>query len=220
MVGDYVRLIVKDDGCGMSPEVLQRIFEPFFTTKGVGQGTGLGLATAYGVIKQNNGFIVVESQLGQGTAFGIYLPRVEDARGSAVPASESAQRLPRGRGEVVLLVEDEAAILRMAKRLLERSGYAVLAAGSPLEGIRLARAHLGSIDLLITDVIMPEMSGWDMARVIRQERPKTECLFMSGYTADVIADQGVLSDDVHFIEKPFEVRDLATRVREILDPDR
>jgi CheY-like chemotaxis protein len=212
--GDYVRIAVRDNGSGMDPDTLAHIFEPFFTTKGVGKGTGLGLATVYGIVKQNGGFIDASSDPGHGTTFTIYLPRHV---GKAAQARTDASTEPAKRGtETILLVEDEFAILKLATTMLERQGYSVLAAGTPGEAIRLARAFEGEIHLLMTDVVMPEMNGRDLARNVQVLYPDVKRLFMSGYTADVIAHHGVLEDGVSFIQKPFSVRDLAAKVREVL----
>jgi two-component system cell cycle sensor histidine kinase/response regulator CckA len=213
--GEYVRLAVSDDGPGMARETLSHIFEPFFTTKGVGEGTGLGLATVYGIVKQNNGFINVYSEPDQGTTFTIYLPR---HAGKAERPWTEAPAEPAARGhETILLVEDEPAILRLTTRLLEGQGYTVLAASTPSEAIRLARDHAGEIPLLITDVVMPEMNGRDLAKNLLSLHPDLKQLFTSGYTADVIAHNGVLDEGVHFIQKPFSTQDLAAKVREVLD---
>jgi len=214
VVGEYVLLAVSDDGCGMEKETLAQIFDPFFTTKELGQGTGLGLATVYGIVKQNNGFINVYSEPGEGTTFKIYLPR-HTAR-TAVP--KAASQGPVGRGhETILLVEDESSILEISKEMLESFGYTVRAASTPGEAIRIAEEHAGDINLLMTDVIMPEMNGRDLAKRLLSLYPELACLFMSGYTADVIAHRGVLEEGVHFIQKPFSVQGLAAKVREALD---
>jgi PAS domain S-box-containing protein len=213
--GEYVWLAVRDDGCGMNQDTLAHIFEPFFTTKDVGEGTGLGLATIYGIVKQNSGFVSVDSEPGQGTIFNIYLPR----HASQAPAIERERvaEPAESRGETVLIVEDEPAILAISRRVLERLGYTVLTAGTPAEAIRLAGAHTSEIQLVMTDVVMPEMNGWDLARRLLSLHPKLKCLFMSGYTADIIAHDGVLDDGVHFIQKPFSMGDLAAKVRSVLD---
>ncbi len=213
--GEYVRLTVSDNGTGMDKETISRIFEPFYTTKELGKGTGLGLATVYGAIKQNNGFVNVYSEPGQGTTFSLYLPRYvgqkseQQTEGGTVP-------VPRGQ-ETILLVEDEPAILNMAATMLENQGYTVLKAGTPGEASRLAREQSGEIHLLMTDVIMPEMNGRNLAKNILTMYPRIKCLFMSGYTADVIAHYGVLDEGVHFIQKPFSLSALAAQVRELLD---
>jgi PAS domain S-box-containing protein len=213
--GDFVLLAVSDDGCGMDKETLSKIFEPFFTTKDVNQGTGLGLATVFGIVKQNNGFINVYSEPGQGTTFRIYLARHV---GAAEKLSvETVTEIPASRGETVVLVEDEPAIIRMCQVMLERLGYQVLATGTPSEALRLAENHAGEIDLLITDVIMPEMNGRDLADRLYVLFPDLKTLFMSGYTANVIAHRGVLDEGVNFIQKPFSIKDLSVKVRATLD---
>jgi len=212
--GEYVLLAVSDDGCGMGTEILDRIFEPFFTSKSVNQGSGLGLATVYGIVKQNNGFINVYSEPGNGTTFKIYIPRFADH--AVETPRELAAEVPPSRGETVLLVEDDPSILKMGKSMLERLGYRVLASGSPHEAIGLAEKHRSEIHLLITDVVMPEMNGRDLADRLQSLYPDIKNLFMSGYTADVIAHRGVLNEGVRFIQKPFSMQDLALKVREAL----
>jgi PAS domain S-box-containing protein len=213
--GEYVLLAVSDDGGGMNQEVLDHLFEPFFTTKEVGKGTGLGLATVYGIVKQNEGFINVYSEPDSGSTFKIYLPRF--AGEASKPLAASAVEIPKGRGETVLLVEDEAAILLVGRTMLERLGYTVLTAGTPGEALRLAKAHAAEIQLLITDVVMPEMNGRDLAKLIRDIKPGLKCLFISGYTANVIAHRGVLDEGVFFLQKPFSMKDLASKVRQALE---
>jgi CheY-like chemotaxis protein len=215
--GDYVRISVSDNGRGIDKETLPNIFEPFFTTKGIGEGTGLGLATVYGAVKQNNGFINVYSEPGTGTTFTIYLPRHS---GGAEEEQEEgiAGQMVRGK-ETVLLVEDEPAILKLTERILTRAGYTVLPARTPGEAMRLASEHVSPIDLLITDVVMPEMNGRDLAKNLLSFYPGLKLLFMSGYTANIIVHQGVLDPGVNFIQKPFSIDDLATKVRDVLDSD-
>ena len=213
--GDYVVLAVSDTGAGIPPDMIARIFEPFFTTKQAGRGTGLGLATVYGIARQNGGFITLSSEPSAGTTFNVHLPRrVGENVGAAAPAAAVA---PRGRGETVLLVEDEPGILELATEVLERQGYTVLDAGSPEEALRLARDHSGMIHLLLTDVVMPAMNGVELLREVVSLRPGIRSVFLSGYTADVIAARGVLSADVHFVQKPFTADALATKVRQALD---
>ena len=214
--GDYVKLAVTDDGCGMDKATQDRLFEPFFTTKDLGKGTGLGLATVYGIVKQNNGFIKVDSEPGKGTTFEICLPRHVAGKAATVQSDPLTGPVARGR-ETILVVEDEPAILRMTKTMLERLGYAVLTASTPGEAIRVAGAHTDVIHLLITDVVMPEMNGRDPAKNLLTLYPALKRLFMSGYTADVIAHHGVLDEGVHFIQKPFSKKDLAARVSEALE---
>ena len=213
--GDYVRLVVSDDGRGMDRETLTHIFEPFYTTKEMGKGTGLGLATVYGAVKQNNGFINIYSEPGKGTTFSIHLPHYAEDMVRKQTEGDS-QAVPRGQ-ETILLVEDEAAILNITAIMLEKQGYTVLKADSPGRAMELAHEHHGAIHLLMTDVIMPEMNGRDLARNILALHPGMKRLFMSGYTADVIAHHGVLDDGVHFIQKPFSLPNMAAKVREVLD---
>jgi PAS domain S-box-containing protein len=215
--GDYVRIGVRDDGCGMSEDVRAHLFEPFFTTKGVGRGTGLGLATVYGIVKQNRGVIDVQSEPGAGTTMTIYLPRhvVDSAQARR---SEPAAPVERGK-ETVLVVEDEPAILKLTTRMLEKLGYRVLTATTPGEAIRRARGHAGEIHLVFTDVIMPEMNGRELVKQLLSYHPGLKRLFMSGYTADVIAHQGVLVEGVNFLQKPFSREQLAAKVREALDDE-
>ena len=213
--GEYVRIAVSDNGCGMDKETLAHIFEPFYSTKGVGEGTGLGLATVYGAIKQNNGFINTYSEQGQGTTFTIYLPRYV-GKAELLRTKGYAQVVSRGQ-ETILLVEDEPTILEVTTTMLEMQGYTVLAAGTPGEAIRLAREHIGEINLLMTDVVMPEMNGRDLAKNLLSLYPQLKRLFMSGYTANVIAHHGVLDEGVYFIQKPFSIKEMAAKVREALD---
>ncbi|MGA2400418.1 MAG: PAS domain S-box protein [Syntrophobacteraceae bacterium] len=213
--GDYVLLSVSDTGAGMSKEVLEKIFEPFFTTKELGKGTGLGLSTVYGIVKQNDGFIYIASQPGKGTTFKVYLPRVE-AETAQVPAQGVAPKRSRGT-ETILVVEDDEAILNLAKLILENLGYTVLAARTPIHAIQLVEEHPGDFHLLITDVVMPGMNGRQLVERLRTIRPALKCLYMSGYTADVIAHRGVLDKGVNFIQKPFGCDDLAASVRQVLD---
>jgi len=213
--GDFVTLTVSDDGCGMDAETLDNIFEPFFTTKGVGEGTGLGLSTVYGIVKQNNGFINAYSEKNFGTTFNIYLPALEGVQ-PAVSVERDVAAPPARGDETILLVEDEPAILDLTQTLLERLGYRVLSAATPEEAIRQAQQHTAHINLLITDVVMPGMNGRDLNTKLLTINPDLRSLFMSGYTANVIAHQGVLDEGVNFIQKPFTVKDLATMVRHAL----
>jgi PAS domain S-box-containing protein len=216
--GEYDWLTVSDTGTGMAPEIVSKIFEPFFTTKDTGRGTGLGLATVYGIVRQNNGFIHVDSEPGQGTTFKVYLPRHATETLKKQPQTPAA---PVKKGhETILLVEDEPTILNMTKMMLERFGYQVLPAPTPGEAIRLVNAHDGEIQLLIADVIMPEMNGRDLAKAVVSRCPKIGCLFMSGYSEDIIAHSGVLDEGIHFIQKPFTMQDLTARVRQVLEDDR
>ena len=212
--GKYVLLAVSDNGNGMEPEILKNIFDPFFTTKDSGKGTGLGLAMIYGIIKQNKGFINVYSEPGHGTTIKIYLPayRREDR---VLTGIKKIQPAPRGH-ETILLVEDEPAILNMATVMLEKLGYVVKAARTPGDAIMLASGHGEQIQLLITDVVMPEMNGQELAKRILAIHPGLKHLFMSGYTANVIAHHGVLDKGVNFIQKPFSMEQLGDKVREAL----
>jgi CheY-like chemotaxis protein len=213
--GEYVMLSVGDDGCGMDKETQSRIFEPFYTTKGLGRGTGLGLSTVYGAIRQNNGYIDVYSEPGKGTTFRIYLPR------HASKPEQWQQKCPVQKAahghETILLVEDEPAILNLIKGVVVMLGYSVLTVCRPSEAIRLILKQPGEIHLLMTDVIMPEMSGCDLSKKPLAVQPNLKCLFMSGYTADVIALQGVLDEGAHFIPKPFSTNELAAAVRNALE---
>jgi len=215
--GDYVLLTVSDNGCGMDRETRSHLFEPFFTTKERGKGTGLGLATVYGIVKQNSGLIEVDSEPDQGTTIKIYLPRhrAEEAATASCPAWKGE---PSGQ-ETILVVEDEALILELTATMLRQQGYTVLAAVTPAEALALAREHAGEISLLLTDVVMPEMNGRTLAENLVALYPGLKPLFMSGYTADVIAHQGVLDQGVPFIQKPFTVAGLAAKIREVLAQD-
>ncbi len=213
--GEYVLLTISDDGCGMDKETLAHIFEPFFTTKGVGEGTGLGLATVYGIVKQNNGFINAYSEPGSGTIFTIYLPR-HVGTSDQVKAETSAVLAPHGT-ETILLVEDEPHILTVTTIILEKLGYTVLPANSPTEAFNQIKDHASEIQLLMTDVVMPEMNGRDLAKHLMSLYPQLKCLFTSGYTANVIAHNGVLDEGLHFIHKPFSLFGIATKLREVLD---
>jgi PAS domain S-box-containing protein len=213
--GEYAMIAISDNGCGMDEEDLDKIFEPFFTTKAVGQGTGLGLATVYGIVKQNDGFINVYSERGRGTTFKIYFARQADK--VVATRKECEKELPLSHGETVLVVEDDASLLKLAGGIMDRLGYTVLAAGTPGEAMRLVEEYTEEIHLLVTDVIMPEMSGKDLAEKIREIRPAMKNLFMSGYTANVIACRGMLDEGVQFIQKPFSLKDIAIKVRIALE---
>jgi PAS domain S-box-containing protein len=215
VAGEYALLAVSDNGCGMDPKNLAQIFEPFFTTKVLGQGTGLGLSTVYGIVKQNDGFINVYSEPGNGTTFKIYLPlHAEHACVANEP--EKAEGIVQSCGETVLLVEDQPQLLAMAEMMLDKLGYSVLAAGMPGEAIRLVEGHAKEIDLLLTDVVMPEMNGRELAELLKTNYPCMKILFMSGYTASVIANRGVLGENINFIQKPFSLKELSVKVREVL----
>ncbi|MFQ5891102.1 MAG: ATP-binding protein [Gemmatimonadota bacterium] len=213
--GPYVMLAVSDTGHGMDEETQSQIFEPFFTTKGPGEGTGLGLATVYGIVKQSGGYIWVYSNPGLGTTFKIYLPRVPGAverlEPSAVPAA------PLRGSETVLLVEDEPVILDLARRVLRQNGYAVLGASGAEEALRVCERHEGAIPLIVTDVVMPRMSGPKLAERLASLRPEARVLYISGYTDEVIVHHGVLAPGTAFLQKPFAAAALARKVREVLD---
>jgi PAS domain S-box-containing protein len=213
--GDYVMLAVSDDGSGMDNRTRDKIFEPFFTTKELGKGTGLGLATVYGIVKQNNGLVYVYSEPEYGSTFRIYLPRHRVKR---EPSREATPPTPRLRGdEAILLVEDEPTLLELVRLVLERFGYKVLATSKPEEAIAMASKNADNINLLITDLVMPKMTGRDLLKHLTPICPNLKCLYMSGYTGRAIASQGVLEEGVNFIQKPFSKAELATKVREILD---
>jgi len=219
--GDYVLLAVSDNGCGMAGETLPYIFDPFFTTKDIGTGTGLGLSTVYGIVKQNDGCINVDSEPGRGTRFMIYLPQHMDHAESARDSATPEKPIVHG-AETILLVEDESSNLEMYRRILVTLGYMVLAAATPEECIRLAREKAGRIELLLTDVVMPGMNGPDLAKTICGSDPKIKCLFMSGYMDTAIVHGGVLEPGTNLIQKPFAFEELAARIRAVLDgsPDR
>jgi CheY-like chemotaxis protein len=208
-------LAVSDTGHGMDKETQQRIFEPFFTTKDKGKGTGLGLSTVYGIVQQSGGYIWVYSEVGRGTTFKIYLPRVEDEADGPEPVAEPA--VTRAASETLLLVEDEASVRELLRELLEAAGYVVLEAARPAEALQIAQSRAEPIQLLITDVVMPEMTGPELARRLAELRPGLRMLFLSGYTEGVVADKGLLRDGAHFLQKPFTTDTLEAKVREVLD---
>ncbi len=216
--GHYVLLAVSDTGGGMEEAVKARIFEPFFTTKELGKGTGLGLATVFGIMKQNGGLIHVYSEPGCGSTFKLYLPRAEvQADATSEPPQKAEARRSFQGTETVLVVEDEEQILALARRILTHHGYKVLSATTPESALELAARHPGTIHLLLTDVVMPGMNGKALKEQLLATRPGMKCLFMSGYTADVIAHNGILEEGIDFLSKPFTIRSLAEKVREILD---
>ncbi len=216
--GEYVLLTVSDNGCGMSQELQTHLFEPFFTTKETGKGSGLGLATIYGIVKQNNGFLEVQSEPSLGTTISVYLPRhagdpVAEAQDRPAPSST----LPMGNGETLLVVEDELPILALIEKVLTQANYRVLAASAPSEALSSAAAFPDKIALLITDVVMPQMDGWDLAKQLVCIRPDLKTLFMSGYAADIVSGRDLLGREVRFMQKPFSPRDLVIAVRATLD---
>jgi two-component system cell cycle sensor histidine kinase/response regulator CckA len=212
--GYYVLLCVSDDGIGMNRETMRHLYEPFFTTKEHGKGTGLGLATVYGIIKQNDGFINVYSEPGKGTTFKIYIPRSSE---EAVVEEGTEEILPKVAAGTVLLIEDDEMVRGITTEMLEAIGYTVLSTGNPLEGLSFFERDHTNIDLVITDVVMPMMSGKELSERIEAIRPGVGVLFMSGYTSNVIAHRGVLDEGVYFIQKPFSISDLARKVREVVN---
>jgi two-component system cell cycle sensor histidine kinase/response regulator CckA len=215
MPGEYVMLAVSDNGSGMDKDTLDHIFEPFFTTKGAGQGTGLGLATVYGIVKQNEGFINVRSEQGKGSTFYIYLHRCKVENIEQI--TDRPEKPYAGHGETILIVEDDTAALHTGKTMLEHLGYTVLTASTPKEALLMAENHIDRISLLITDVIMPKMNGWELAKIITGMKPGLKCLFCSGYTADVISNRGMLEEGVNFLQKPYSIKDLAIKVRQAME---
>ena len=213
--GPFVMISVSDNGIGMDKEMQSHIFEPFFTIKDKGEGTGLGLSTVYGIVKQSGGYIWVYSEPGQGTTFKTYFP---EAKGDAVSVKED--KTPRdlhGGSETILVVEDEDSVRNMVQRILQEYGYRVLEAKNGEDALRVSEEHEGPIHLILTDVIMPGMSGRDLAGRLQQIRQETKVVYMSGYTDNTIARHGVLDKNIHFIEKPFTPEGLARKVREALD---
>jgi CheY-like chemotaxis protein len=207
-------LAVSDTGSGMDEATMARIFEPFFTTKEKGKGTGLGLSIVHGIVKQNDGEIVVYSEPGRGTTFKIYLPAASGR--PEAPVRPSVAAMPAGGGETVLLVEDEAQVRELAHTMLSRLGYHVILAQDPAEALQVSAGFEGKIDLLLTDVVMPGASGADLAREIIAERPGIRVLYMSGYTDNVIVRQGILRAETPFLQKPFSAENLQRKMREVL----
>jgi CheY-like chemotaxis protein len=198
----------------MTDEVMEHIFEPFYTTKELGKGTGLGLATVYGIVKQHSGYIEVESVPGSGTTFSIYLPvsEADEKKGE----EKKKKHLHKGT-ETIVVAEDESTLLELIVGILEPLGYEVLPAENGAKAIKLSKAYGGAIDLLLTDVIMPDVNGRQLADIFSKERPETKVVYMSGYTDDVIAPHGILEADVTLIKKPFTPQKLTSMLREVLD---
>ena len=219
--GAHVRLAVSDTGHGMDDETLRHIFEPFFTTKGPGKGTGLGLATVYGIVKQSGGYIGVSSAPGRGATFEVYLPRFEEVAPAEAPGAEEpivarASASTPGGSQTILLIEDEPALNAITREILEEAGYRLLACGGPSEALALLASSSEPIHLLLTDVVMPRMDGPTVARRIRAARPDIGVLYMSGYPDEALGSRGVLPG-THFITKPFTADSLLRKVREVLD---
>ena len=213
--GEYVMLAISDDGKGMTSEQQEKAFEPFYTTKEIGKGTGLGLSTVYGIVKQNNGFVNVYSEIEKGTTIKIYLPK--DVSRAVEGYNEVVMDDYQGRGETILIVEDDISILNLIEKILKNFGYNILRTRTPLEAIHLIKDFSGKIDMLITDVVMPEMNGRELAKELQNKYTDIKVIFMSGYTANVIAHRGVLDEGINFINKPFSKKELAHKVRDILD---
>ena len=211
--GRYTVLTVSDDGHGIDADILDNIFEPFFTTKEAGYGTGLGLATVYGIVKQNNGYINVYSEPGMGTTFRLYFPESSGDDTVSSPETTAPVDLSDSAGNRVLLVEDDRAILGLGEKMLTRLGYTVLAANTPGDAIEIAMQSKEEIHLVMTDVIMPQMNGRQLSERIKELYPDVKVLFMSGYTANVIAQHGILDDGVQFLHKPFSMKSLASKLR-------
>ena len=214
--GEYVVLVVSDTGTGISDEAKTHVFEPFFTTKGVGEGTGLGLSTCYGIVTQSGGYISIESEPGKGARFKTYLPRVDIAPGPAPPPDDSS-KLPRGT-ERVLLVEDEPSVMRLASRVLREQGYQVLEATNGVEALRVAEEHIGEeLHLLFSDIVMPLMGGMGLAERLRALHPETKVLLTSGYANEGSGSSDILETGTSFVEKPFTPTILARKIRQVLD---
>jgi two-component system, cell cycle sensor histidine kinase and response regulator CckA len=211
--GNYVMLSVTDTGTGMDKETQSRIFEPFFTTKEKGKGTGLGLSTVYGIVKQSGGYVIVQSELGHGTSFHIYLPQVE---GTTEKHAAPVAGATAGGTETILLVEDEESVRQLVRDTLEAKGYNVVDAENGEAGLAAAARHRGNIDLVITDVVMPGLGGREMVERLSVTRPEAKVLFLSGYTEDAILSEGSLQSGTAFLQKPFTLQNLSRKVREVL----
>jgi CheY-like chemotaxis protein len=208
-------LALSDTGCGMTPEVMGKIFEPFFTTKEKGQGTGLGLSTVYGIVKQSGGNINVYSEPGKGTAFKLYFPRVE-APAEAVVKKETKAQLPKGT-ETILVVEDNEALRELTSRILQNLGYEVVSAANGEEAFLVYQTKKKKVDLVLTDIILPKMSGAELATLFKDFCPQAKTIFMSGYTEYSVLQNDILKQGIPFLSKPFEPMILAQKVREVLD---
>ena len=217
LAGPYVMLAVTDSGVGMDASTRARAFDPFFTTKEPGRGTGLGLSTVYGIVKQSGGSVEVYSEPGHGTAFKIYLPRCDERADAATPARGLAV-VPNGQA-TLLIVDDDPQVLAASRRALQRAGYVVLSANNGREALAMARVHDKSIDLVITDLVMPEMGGRELARQLTAEQPDIRLLFTSGYTAEAMNQKAILEPSDAFLGKPFTPDGLLRAVHRILNPD-
>jgi len=215
-VGRFVCLSVSDTGTGIPPEVLPRIFEPFFTTKEVGKGTGLGLATVYGIVKQHHGWIEIESEAGRGTTFAVFLPALEEA--PQQQTTKTAETVVSGGNEMILIVEDEKPVRELVSNLLRRRGYRVLEAESGQKALKVWSDHKGEVDLVLTDMVMPDrMSGWELSEKLQAERPGLKVIFTSGYSAEVVGREFALQVGVNYLPKPYHPQALARAIRERLD---
>jgi len=212
--GNYLKLSVSDNGCGICGENLEKIFEPFFTTKEKGKGTGLGLATVYGIVKQNAGFIDVQSHPGKGTTFNIYFPEVD--KPSETIAEPAKVNISHGQGEVILVVEDDPSILNLTKKILENIGYKVIAEESPNKAIEIFKSRSNEIALVISDVIMPEMNGNDLVCTLKKHKPALKCILMTGYSSDILEKNNAMPEKIQVMTKPFTISVLAQKVRQAL----
>jgi two-component system cell cycle sensor histidine kinase/response regulator CckA len=212
--GPYVLLTVRDTGTGMDEMTRARVFEPFFTTKEQGKGKGLGLSTVHGIVEQSGGGVLVDSEVGEGTTWKIYLPRITAA---GQPAEALGTRTPEPGGETILIVEDEASLLRLTTRVLEAQGYIVLTAADGEAAQRVLKRHDGPVHLMLSDVVMPGISGQDLAARMAELRPEMKILFTSGYTDDIVVQHGVSNASAHFLSKPFSTEVLVNTIREVLD---
>jgi CheY-like chemotaxis protein len=213
--GPYVMFAVSDTGMGMDPETRSQIFDPFFTSKEKGRGTGLGLATVYGIVKQHQGHIAVYTEVGKGTTFKVYLPRETEDAPDELPKAAVVAQQPFGT-ETVLIVEDEEVVRDLLSETLGMWGYRTIEAGSPQEALNASEQHQGPINLLLTDVVLPQMDGKSLFDLLSQTRPEMKVLYMSGYTDEAIVRHGVLDRGVPFLQKPFTVHKLAGKMREVL----
>lgn len=212
--GPYVVLSMTDTGCGMTQDVQDRIFEPFFTTKEAGKGTGLGLAMVFGIVRQSGGWIHVYSEPGRGTTFRIYLPNIEEEKS---PAESMGERSSLRGDETILLVEDDGGVRGLAVKGLEHFGYTVIAASDGVEAIEIVESKGCELDLVLTDVVMPNMGGAELADILQARYPGLNVLFTSGYTDDAVVRHGLLEAHVHFIQKPYTPKSLASKIREVFD---